>query len=86
LIESILEEFEMPNREEIMNQMYRLWGIPNPNQGESGLLTGQATGQGIPQSGGGSVSPSRPIPPPPPDVNNAEAQANISRLIAAGLR
>ena len=54
LIESILEKFDVPNKDEVLNDMYRIWGIPPPGS------------QGMQAGGGIPVSSSRQIPPPPP--------------------
>lgn len=82
LVQSILEQFELPNREEVMTQMYQLWGIPDPNAPiPPPIMAGQEVG------GGSGVSPSQPLPlPPPAMINNAGAARSNSMQMAAGMR
>jgi len=76
VIEGMLEQFEIPNKEQVMDDLYRLWGIPRPGEG-----------QGMPMSGGGAPSsPSQAVPMPPPEMSEAQAQQNMARLIAGGMR
>ncbi len=75
LIKGILSEFEVSNVDEIMNEMYKLWGIPPPGQ--------------APQMAGaqGSTFPGSPAPPQVPmPTNDAQVQANLGRQISAGIR
>lgn len=80
IIEGILDEFELPNKEEVMSQMYKLWGIPEP--GTEGALPPEAAGIPLP----GGPNPAGGPGLPPPVANNAQAGQNLGRLVAGGLR
>jgi hypothetical protein len=84
VVKGILDEFQLPNVDEIMSQMYMLWGIPEPGEAQPPVLPGQ---EGIPLPGGaqGQGSPSSPGMPPP-EMSNANAMQNMSKRIAVGLR
>lgn len=81
LIMSILEQFELPNREEVMSQMYQMWGIPDPNLPPPTLpIAGPGAG------GGSGVSPSQPRTLPPPAISNAMAGRQNGMQMAAMMR
>jgi hypothetical protein len=83
VVKGILDEFQLPNVDEIMHQMYQIWGIPEPGVEQPGI-PGQ---QGAPLPGGAysGVPPGSPSMPPP-ESNNAQAMQNMGKKIAVGLR
>jgi hypothetical protein len=78
LIKGILTEFEVSNVDEIMSEMYGIWGIPQPGQ------------MPPPMAGAEGVSfPGRPAPalnPMREPVNDAMVQQNLGKMISAGMR
>ena len=59
LIETILDKFDVTNKDEVLMQLYQMWGIPPPGAQPQGALPPPQAGGGIP------VTSSRQIPPPP---------------------
>lgn len=55
LIGSILEKFDVPNKDEVLNDLYRIWGLPPDTQA----------------GGGNLAASSRQAPPPPPALVGA---------------
>jgi hypothetical protein len=77
LIKQILDEFEFPNTEEIMQQMQNLWGQPLASL-ESPSFGSSMGGMGA----GGNPS----APPPLPPLNNIQEAQGMSNQLAANTR
>lgn len=86
VIKGVLTEFQLPNIDEIMSQMYQLWGIPDPSKPQPPAYPEQQlNGVPLPGGGNGQGSPSSPGQPPP-ELNNAQVGQNMGKRIAVGLR
>lgn len=58
LVGSILEKFEVPNKDEVLFELHRMWGIPPPGAPPPGAVPPQGP------AGGGGPAFSSQVPPP----------------------
>lgn len=92
LIRQMLAEAEFTNIEEIMAEMYKLWGIPNPALPQedpmlagSGSIPPSPVQPAVGNAAGAGINPQTLQPTMPPSDNAGEMQA-LSKLVAAGMR
>lgn len=75
MIAKILEDFDMSNKDEVMNDLMNLWGMNAPAQPgmPSGVTSPTRPGQPVPS----------PVPVPGP-VNDAQVQAQLANQVGVG--
>lgn len=87
LADQILDEYEIKNKDEILNYLRMMWGMPPEGVQAPGLPGGQPpVPPQLPGAGGVSGVPLRSDIAAPPANNDAEMGQNLSKLLAAGAR